>query len=177
MTLSINHNISDMKIQLAWLFLALCTLACKKKKDDDAGVKPVGSKYTVTGSMRDFSNATYTGYYPQEITLDKVNDVQGTMVPTELGIPGHIILIGGSKSFYGSFAPVITLDPATNKITAITNHYGQPSPNGRSATLDPSGINAWDPATKTIKIKYWMDEPAVFTPHRVSFDETWTYIE
>jgi len=177
MTLSLHHNPSDMKIQLAWLLLTVCTLACKKTKEDKTVVKPVGAKYSVTGSMQDFSNATYTGYYPQEITLDKLNDMQGTMVPTELGIAGHIILIGGSKSYYSNFAPTITLDLNTNKITAITNHYGQPSPNGRSATLDPSGINAWDPVSKTIKIKYWMDEPAVFTPHRVSFDETWTYQE
>lgn len=177
MSLPLNHKLINMRIQLTWLLLALCTLACKKKKEDTPDVKPVGAKYIVTGSMQDFSNTTYTGYYPHEITLDKVNDVQGTMVPTELGIPGHIILIGGSKSYYSNFAPVITLDPATNKVTAITNHYGQPSPNGRSVTLDPSGINAWDPASKTIKIKYWMDEPAVFTPHRVAFDETWTYQE
>jgi hypothetical protein len=167
-----------MKIQLTCLLLALFVLSCKKNKEDkDPGVKPVGARFMVTGSMQDFSNATYTGYYPQEITLAKVNDTQGRMEPAELGIPGHIILIGGSKSYYSNFAPVITLDLTTNKVTSIINHYGQPSGNGRSCTLDPSGINAWDPATKTIKIKYWMDEPSVYTPHRVAFNETWTYME
>lgn len=152
--------------------------SCKKEKKETVPniTTALDMRYTVTGTMKDNSNATYAGSYPYETTLAKNNETQATNTPKELGIPGHLILIGGSKSYYSQFAIIITVDPATNKITSITNHYGQPSSNGRSATLDPSGANSWDPVTKEIKIKYWMDEPTVFTPHRVSFDETWTYL-
>lgn len=163
---------------LLLLFLWLCLPSCKKKKDEP---KPDSStsldaRYTVTGQMVDMHNTTYTGYYPHEITLLKSGPNQGTMVPKELGIPGHLILVGTSLSYYSNFGIIVTIDPTTYKITAITNHYGQPAANTRSAALDPSGENAWDPKTKNIKIKYWMDEPAVRSPHRTSFDETWTYI-
>jgi hypothetical protein len=164
----------------AFLLVAFSCLlfSCKKEKKEPVPniTTALDNRYTVTGTMKDFSNTSYTGYYPHEITLAKNTETQATMVPKDLGIPGHLILVGTSLSYYGNFGIIITVDPATNKITAITNHYGQPAPNGRSATLDPFGVNAWDPVTKEIKIKYWLDEPAVITPHRVSFDETWTYL-
>ncbi len=164
-----------------FLFAALCSIAVTSCKKDKQAVTADAStaldiRYNVTGTMKDFSTSSYTGYYPHEITLTKGSATQGTMVPKELGIPGHLILVGTSTSYYSNFGIIITFDLSTNKITGITNHYGQPAPNGRSATLDPSGVNAWNPATKEIKIKYWLDEPAVITPHRVSFDETWTYL-
>lgn len=158
--------------------LASFTFSCKKEKKEATPniTTALDMRYTVTGIMKDFSNATYTGNYPHEIMLQKNNETQGTIIPKALGIPGHMILIGGSQSYYSQFAIIITVDPATNNVTSVTNHYGQPSSNGRSATLDPSGANSWNPTTKEIKIKYWMDEPAVITPHRASFDETWTYL-
>lgn len=161
------------------LLVIVLAPACKKDKkqpEPTPTISVLDSRFTVTGTMKDFSNATYAGNYPHEITLVKDNSTQGTIVPKALGIPGHMILIGGSQSYYSQFAIKITIDASTNKITSITNSYGQPSANGRSATLDPSGINAWNPTTKELKIKYWMDEPAVTTPHRSSFDETWSYL-
>lgn len=84
----------------------------------------------------------------------------------------------GAFSGFGSFCPMFTFDG--NNVTAVTNAYGQPAANTRSAQLDPSGINKYDPATKTIKVSYWMNQPSVIaTPpnHRVSFVETYTYLE
>lgn len=159
--------------------LVILLSACKKDKKEKptpSVAAALDSKYTVNGTMKDFSTNQFTGSYPQEITLLKTSETQGTMVPKDLGIPGHVILAGTSLSYYGNYGIIITIDPNNYKITAVTNHYGQPSPTGRSASLDPSGANTWNPVTKEIKIKYWMDEPAVFTPHRVSFDETWTYL-
>lgn len=152
--------------------------SCKKEKKESPPSPPAAfdARYNVTGTMKDFSTTSFSGNYPHEITLIRNSETQGTMVPKDLGIPGHLISAGINASFYSNFGIIITIDPSTNKITAITNHYGQPSSNGRSATLDPSGANTWNPGTKEIKIKYWMDEPAAFTPHRVSFDETWTYL-
>lgn len=126
--------------------------------------------------MTEYHSTMFQGLYPHEITLEKLGTNQGRMVPKLIGIPGHVIASGSSTTFYSNFGPVITIDLTTNKITSITNHYGQPSPNGRLATLDPSGENAWNPTTKEIRIKYWLDEPAVITPHRVLFNETWTYL-
>jgi hypothetical protein len=85
---------------------------------------------------------------------------------------------------YGSFSPVFTFDPATNKIVSIVNYYGQPASNGRSAQLDPSGVNAYDPGTKTIKAKWFMLQPGITGPSgtvpadniRTRFDYTFTYI-
>lgn len=153
-------------------------VACKKEKQQTTPniTTALDVRYTVTGTMKEYSTTLFTGYYPHEITLQKNNETQAVMIPKDLGIPGHLILAGASTSYYSQYGIVVTVDPATNKISGITNHYGQPSPNGRSATLDPSGANAWNPATKEIRIKYWLDDPAVYMPHRVSFDETWTYL-
>ena len=97
------------------------------------------------------------------------------MFSPDLGISGHLFLNLSNLSYYAKFSVIVKFDPVTNKAVSVRNGYGQPSENGRSAVLDPSGINTWDPSTKNIKIKYWMDETGV-TGHKVSFDETWTYI-
>ena len=79
------------------------------------------------------------------------------------------------NTYYGSFGLIINFD-ASDNVSSLSNYYGQPSGNGRSANVDPSGINKYDPATKTIKIKYWMDQPSVVTPHRTYFNETWKFV-
>lgn len=134
--------------------------------------------YEITGTMVDNTSATFTGAYPlqwdlvtsgpnQVIAFDNIN----------LGIPGHIFLNAGSPSYFGSFGLVINIDPNTNKITSVTNYFGQPAPNGRSAQLDPSGANYYDPNTKTFYIKYWMMQPSVVpSGPRTVFDEVWKYL-
>lgn len=85
---------------------------------------------------------------------------------------------GASKSGYGSFAPEFTFDENGN-VTAVTNHYGVPA-NTRTAQLDPSGVNKYDPATKSFTVSYWMNQPSfVATPphHRSSITETYTFQE
>ena len=99
-----------------------------------------------------------------------------TLVSNDLGFPGIVIANIANATFYANFGPVFTFNASTNKITGVTNAFGQPSPtNGRSAVLDPSGVNAIDPATKNIKIKFFMDEVGV-TGHRASFDVTLVYL-
>ncbi|HEX5152036.1 MAG TPA: DUF1735 domain-containing protein [Parafilimonas sp.] len=81
-------------------------------------------------------------------------------------------------SAYGSFCPIFEFDPATDKIIGVTNSYGQPASNSRSAAVDPSGQNQYDASSKTINIKYFMLQPSLIPdPYiRVSFTEKWTYL-
>lgn len=134
-------------------------------------------KYEITGTMVDVANSALTGFYPLEWDLVTSGPSQLIQFDNKyLGIPGHIIDAGGSLSYYGSYGLVINIDPATNKITSVVNYYGQPAGNGRSAQLDPSGRNEYDPATKTFYIKYWMMQPSVVpSGPRVIFDEVWKY--
>ncbi len=88
---------------------------------------------------------------------------------------------GTGFSGYGSFSPVLTFDAATNTITGIYNRYGTAplyvSSNGRSAALDATGYNDYNPSTKTIRIKYFMNQPSLVpVGPRTSVDETWKYI-
>ena len=129
--------------------------------------------YTVTGTMVDLTSATLTGNYPLTWELRTTGSNTLAVFDKSSGTQTHYIYSSGSLSQYGSFGLNITIDPATNKITGIVNSYGQPSANGRSAALDPTGINTYDPATKTIKIKYFMLQPG--TTVRTTFDETWVF--
>jgi hypothetical protein len=132
--------------------------------------------YTTTGTMTDFANAGLTGNYPTDMELVTDGALKVIIRDRALGAtnPFHSILNAGSVSYYGAFGLAITFKE-DNTVASIVNVYGQPASNGRSAELDPSGVNKWDPATKTLKIKYWMNQPTVITPHRTSFDETFTF--
>lgn len=130
--------------------------------------------YTVTGTMVDAANSNLTGRYPMSVGLVTSGANTVRMYDNAIGGIYHSISNGGSASYYGSFGLEFNID-ASNKVTTVVNVYGQPSGNGRSAEIDPSGANTWDPATKTLKVKYWMNQPSVITPHRVSFDETFKY--
>lgn len=135
--------------------------------------------YEVTGTMTDIANATLTGYFPQDVDLVTLGDNSVVMIPRDLGIPGHLILSGASLSYYGSFGPVFTFDLATDKVISVTNSYGQPAGNTRSAEIDPSGINKWNAADKSMDVKYFMKQPSVVTTApfiRVFFNEHFEYL-
>lgn len=130
--------------------------------------------YTLTGTMIDNYNGALTGNYPTDVFLISNGALQNNMYDN--AIPGiyHSIINGGAVSRYGSIGVVFNFN-SDNTIASIVNYYGQPAGNSRFLTLDPSGINKWDPGTKMIKVKYWMDQPSVMAGHRTSFDETYTY--
>lgn len=158
------------------LFLIL--LSCKKKKEEveiNGDINKFDGRYSITGTIADKTEPRISAPAAKEYHLKTISNTEIEMFAPELGISGHLILHGGSLSYYSKFSVIVKFDPATNKAVSVRNVYGQPSENGRSAVLDPSGINTWDPATKTIRIKYWMDEAGV-TGHKTAFDETWTYI-
>ena len=131
--------------------------------------------YELTGTMTDDVVPTITGDYPQEyhlVTAGTTDCIGYYPYYADYYVP---ILSAGSRSVYGSFCPIFTFDPATNKITSVVNAYGQPAGNTRAAELDPSGINEYDPDTKTIKVKFFMTQKSLVpvAPHiRSHFD--WT---
>lgn len=158
------------------LFLVL--LSCKKKKEDVeiiGDVNKFDGRYNITGTIVDKTDSRVSAPPSKEYHLKTISNTEIEMFSPELGISGHLMMNLANLSYYGNFSVIVKFDPATNKAVSVRNGYGQPSTQGRSAVLDPSGVNTWDPVTKTIKIKYWMDETGV-VGHKVSFDETWTYI-
>jgi hypothetical protein len=151
-------------------------------ENDKAIVVGIGLKnrwdgiYMMSGTFVDYSNAAFTYYGDQQYELISTGPTSVKVFNDDLGGYGYLFLNNGGLTYYGSFGLNVNFDANTNAITSVTNYYGQPSGNGRSATLDPSGVNNWNPATKTIRIKFWMDQPSVITPHRSAFNETWTYL-
>lgn len=130
--------------------------------------------YTLTGTMLDNANGALTGNYPTNVFLISNGPLQNQMFDN--AVPGlfHSILNAGNASYYGSLGVVFNFN-ADNTVASVVNYYGQPAGNTRFLTLDPSGVNKWDPVTKILKVKYWMDQPSVMSGHRTSFDETFTY--
>ena len=134
-------------------------------------------EYEVTGTMVDVSSSALTGLFPMTyhlITSGALTDDGYDPIHWEdYFIP---IRSGTAISGYGSFSPVFYWDQ-NNNIVDIKNIYGQPAGNGRYAQLDPSGVNKYDPATKTIKVKFFMFQPSVVAlPNaRVLFDWTMVY--
>jgi Domain of unknown function (DUF1735) len=133
--------------------------------------------YVVTGTMVDAANGALVGDYPFECDLETIAPDAVIMYNYKGNFVGyyHPILNGGASSAYGAFVPVFIFD-ASDNVIAVENGYGQPSANGRSGELDPSGINKWDAATRDMDVKYWMNQPSVIAGHRTSFDEHFHYL-
>ncbi|HXB09709.1 MAG TPA: DUF1735 domain-containing protein [Puia sp.] len=133
-------------------------------------------EYTVTGTMVDYANAGLKGPYPWDVYLITTGPQQAILFDnTYTGGIYHMILSGGNDSYYGAFGLVINFDGNDN-VTSVVNYWGQPSSNGRSANLDPSGANKFNTSTNSLDINYWMDQPSVITPHRTSFKEHFAYV-
>ena len=172
-----------MKIKSLLLFsIVVLTLgACKKSKDDTGtGRNEWDGRYRMEGTMTDHSNAAF-GWMANtyQYTLQTSGTNTDSLVSNDLGFPGIVIgNTGGgitNATFYSKFGLVLTFDAATNKVTSVTNYYGQPSADGRSAMLDPTGVNSIDPATKNIKVKFFMDQTGI-AGHRSTFDITLVYL-
>ena len=141
--------------------------------------------YRVTGTMVDVTNAAFVGTYPLEWDLVTGGATQVIVYDNDnLGFPGHVFSsVGGTvpNTYYGSFGVVVNFD-ASDNISSVVNYYGQMSGgNKRSAILDATGINKYNAATKTINVKYIMQQYANLSPappgnNRTFFNETWTYL-
>ena len=136
--------------------------------------------YEITGTFVDVTNAAFTAAYPLKWELQTNGPAQVIVVDNELlGIPGYVFYNGPSLTYYGSFGLVVNFDAATDRVASVVNYYGQPAGNTRSAVLDDTGVNAYNPATKTVDIKYFMLQPnTVTTPPyiRSKFAEKWKYV-
>lgn len=143
----------------------LTTIAIKNKFDGN---------YDVTGSYTDVNLPAATGVYPYNVNFETISAAANDVFNNTLGDYGFLFNVGdGTQSAYGSFSPEFTFDPATNKIISVVNAYGQGSgSHHRSARLDPTGVNEYDPGSKTIKVKYIMESDGI---DRCHFDETYTY--
>ncbi|HWB28178.1 MAG TPA: DUF1735 domain-containing protein [Chitinophagaceae bacterium] len=137
--------------------------------------------YQVTGTMVDAANAGLTGYYPW--TVELVTSGPNSVVLTDpTNGPIHLILSGGSLSYYGGFGVIFNFDPSgSGKVNSVVNYYGNPSSAGntRSGSIDPTGVNKWDPSTKNMDVSYFMTQPSVITtpPYvRTSFTEHYKYL-
>ncbi|WP_413670319.1 DUF1735 domain-containing protein [Mucilaginibacter sp. Mucisp86] len=134
--------------------------------------------YTVTGTLSDNTSPAFSGAYPYKVGLVTQGAVSNGYFDEDAGSFLHKILNAGAPSSYGEFAPIFTFDPATNKITGVTNLYGNPSPSRiRGARLDPTGVNAFTTGTpgtvgSVFKVKYIMTQGGA---DRTTFDETFTY--
>ncbi|MEO6287113.1 MAG: DUF1735 domain-containing protein [Dyadobacter sp.] len=140
--------------------------------------------YKVTGKMSDVINPAFVGLYTTgrivEYTFETISATK--CVVTDYinwgGAPFIPFWTGTGVSGYGSFSPVVEFDPMTNKIIGVENYYGLPA-NTRSGKLNPAGINTYDPATKSIKISYWMLQPSLVPapPNiRTSWEEEWKFV-
>lgn len=137
-------------------------------------------RYTMTGTMVDVSSAALVLKQPTEIHLVTTGASSVEMYNAGTSIASFLYLFpimnGTTESAYGAFLPIFNFD-AANNVTSVINSYGQPASNTRSAQIDPTGINKWDEATKTLRVKFFMYQPnTVAVGPRTSFDLTFTYL-
>ena len=172
-----------IKTLLLLSVIVLTVGACKKKDDPEpspSGRNQWDGRYRMEGTMTDHSNAAF-GWKDNtyQYTLQTSGAATDSLVSNDLSFPGIIIgNTGGgitNATFYSKFGLIFTFDAATNKVNSVTNYYGQPSTSGRSAILDPTGINSVDPVTKDIHVKFFMDETGI-AGHRSTFDVTLVYL-
>lgn len=133
--------------------------------------------YTVNGTFSDITNPAFASIYPMDISFITSSGNSVDVYNNDLGNYGYLFYTGSGYSYYGSFGVRIFFD-ATGKVTSVTNIYGQPAPNTRSAMLDPSGVNAFD-ENGNLKIKYYMLQPSAVPGDpaiRCYFDETYEYL-
>lgn len=132
--------------------------------------------YRVTGTFVDLTNPTFTSVLPNEVDLVTSGPNSVTVYRNINGapLPAYLFSAAGAGTYYGSFGVTFTFD-ANDNLVSVVNFFGQPSPNNRWAFIDPTGVNKYDPAAKTIKAKYTLNQPTAATV-RSRFDETYTYM-
>lgn len=165
--------------RMAFLVMMITAVISCKKKDTPANPNARNQwdgRYRLEGTMTDHVNPDFRWKdNTYEYTLQTSGNDSDSLVSNTLGFPGIVIANLTNATYYSKFGLIFTFDAATNKVTSVTNYYGQPSSSGRSAILDPSGANSIDPATKNIRLKFFMDEVGL-AGHRASFDVTLVYL-
>lgn len=112
--------------------------------------------YKVTGTFNDTQSSAFTILTPLTIHLVTQSATTVAMYdPTYFGDFIHPFRTATGVSGYGSFSPLFTFD-TSDKVTSVVNLYGQPASNGRSGRINVTGINKFDPASKTLEVSYIM---------------------
>ena len=156
-------------------------------------------RYEISGTFLDVTNAAFVGDYPWNYSLVTISATHCVVINDDFpGIPAYIFYTGTGYSFYGGYGLIVGFDPATGAISDLHNYYGDPTQpataggnpaagtgpplyaasNTRRATLDPSGVNAFNLGTHNIEIKHYLLHPAVMGNNdpRCFFNEVWTYV-
>jgi hypothetical protein len=137
-------------------------------------------EYTMTGTLVDNANSALIAKSPTTVYLitEGANTVRVFNAGTAQASFKELfpIMNGAAESAYGAFMPVFTID-ANDNVTSVVNQYGQPASNTRSAEIDPTGVNKYDPATKTLRVKWLMYQPSAISGIRTRFDFTFTYVK
>ncbi|SFG57930.1 DUF1735 domain-containing protein [Pedobacter insulae] len=134
---------------------------------------------TATAPMVDVTASTLTGYYPlNKMSLITTGANSVAMYDGQYATSNyaHPIKSGTATSSYGQFSPIFTMNPTTGAVVSVENYFGQPSANGRSAALNPAGVNKFTvnaDGSKTLEVSYYLLQPG--TSIRTSFHEKWTY--
>jgi hypothetical protein len=140
--------------------------------------------YTVTGTFRDVTNATFTANYPREyqVVTTGPNSVDVKQLINGEVVPGYLFLAAGSGSFFGNFGASVIFNNTTNKAIEFRNYYGvQSNPtngvgtpssgsgapaysatNSRRCLIDPAApatTNYYDENAKILYLQYIMLQP------------------
>ncbi len=159
----------------AWTFAA-CSTSTDNPPDISGSRNQWDGRYRLAGTMYDSVNSDFRWHSDTfEYSLHTSGTHTDSLVSDLLGFPGIVIGNLINTTYYSKFGLVLTMDATSNKVTGVTNYYGQPSSSGRSAVLDPTGVNSIDPITKNIRVKFFMDEVGR-VGHRASFDLTLVYL-
>lgn len=127
--------------------------------------------YDVTGTFVDKTNPAYKGYYPQSINLITQGPKSVAYFDKILGDYGYIFDTGAGLSYFGNFGVVFVFDD-NNNVVDVHNIYSDPAPRSRQAKLNPSGVNKYDPETKTLQVSYYMMQAGAV---RLEITETFKY--
>ncbi|MEO8772011.1 MAG: carboxypeptidase-like regulatory domain-containing protein, partial [Ferruginibacter sp.] len=128
--------------------------------------------YQVTGTFSDATNPAFVIEYPRQnylITNGPSDFIVAQNINGSID-PGIIFFTGAGGSFYGGFGLQASFNLTSNTINEMHNYYGDPlnpltgvgdpstgsgapnytsgGPSIRSASLDPSGLNNYDPVSK-----------------------------
>lgn len=96
--------------------------------------------YTMEGTLEDKVVSSITGVYPLEMQLITYSSKAVGLYNPDGKSYSHPIKNGSTPSIYGSYSPVFFIND-DGTIIRVTNYHGQPASNGRSAQLDPTGVN------------------------------------
>ncbi|WAC13277.1 DUF1735 domain-containing protein [Dyadobacter pollutisoli] len=162
------YNLSSSKDSILVFF------SIKNKYDGNYEVE-------ATQPMLDVTNSALVGNYPIDADLHTTGANSVAMFSNSANGADfynytHPILNGPDASQYGNFAPIFNMD-SDGKVISVTNFYGQgTNSSGRSARLDPTGVNKFtvnDDGSKTLEVKYILVQAGGVD--RTFFTEKWTY--